>query len=148
MTDNPPNETLIIIDRQIEDSLRVGKMDLLALARASADDHFHFLVIEVKLGNNVELRKYVGKQLAGYVQHVKKNIQDYVDNYEKNYRQKKILRLFGDDMPDEIRIDNRVEGMVVTGGYSHLAEESIKLLHQDCPDINVQSMSRVIRPGG
>jgi len=148
MTDNPPTPTLIIIDRQIEDSLRVGKMDLLALFRAPSEPNFHFLVIEVKLGNNVELRKYVGKQLAGYVQHVKENIQDYVCNYEENYRQKKKLRLFGDDMPDEIHIDNKVEGMVVTGGYSHLAEESIKLLHQDYPHIKVQPMRRVIKPRG
>jgi len=140
MADNPPNETLILIDRQITDHSDFGKMDILALARDSVDEPFHFLVIEVKLGNNPELRNDVDEQLTRYVNHVAIYIEDYGENYQENYRQKKIMGLFGVAMPDEIRIDHRVRGMVVVGGYPDQAKNATDKLRPRYPDLVVQVM--------
>jgi hypothetical protein len=58
MTDNVNRQDLIIIDRQIRDNLNTTRMDLLALTRKNHND-FQFCVIEVKLGNNPELKSMV-----------------------------------------------------------------------------------------
>ena len=143
MTDNQPTDTFIIIDRQVGDHSYTRQMDLLALSRDSTDEPFHFVVIEVKLGKNPELQHKVGQQLSDYVAHVREHIRDYVDCYRENYRQKKIMGLFDEEMPDEVEIEDRVEGVVVTGGYSLLAEKAKKELESQF-DISVQVMKNVI----
>ena len=133
ITDNPPSSRFIIIDRQVADHVSKAQIDLLALKQDPRKDKFHFVVIEVKLGKNPELRQKVGKQLSGYVEHIQKYIKDYVDCYRENYRQKRELGLFNAKMPDTIEINDdvkSVEGMVAVCGYSGIAEENIKSLNK------------------
>ncbi|MEE8362707.1 MAG: hypothetical protein V3S18_01410, partial [Dehalococcoidia bacterium] len=104
---------------------------------------FHFVVIEVKLGSNPELRRKVGKQLSAYVSHVREHIRDYVECYRENYRQKRLIGLLRGDLPDEIEVEERVEGLVVTGGYSQLAEAARCALQSEF-DIRVQVMSNTL----
>jgi len=151
ITDNPPSEKLIIIDRQVADNVNRAQIDLLALKRDSVDEPFHFLVIEVKLGRNLELREKVGGQLSGYVNHIRKHIKDYCDCYKENYRQKKELGLFDSSLPDTIDINAReetVNGMVVVCGYSQLADQAISNLRQKIAennwDIKVEQMPKLI----
>ena len=141
ITDNPPTEKFIIIDRQVADHETRAQMDLLALKRNSVNGPFHFLVIEVKLGWNPELQGKVGKQLSGYLGHIRSHIRDYIDCYKENYRQKKQLGLLCDRLPDEINIgEEPVEGLVVVGGYSQLAKESLKSLRAQWPHIKVRHL--------
>jgi hypothetical protein len=152
ITDNPPSERFIIIDRQVGDHVnKKAQIDLLALRRDSADKPFHFLVIEVKLGRNPELHEKVGEQLNKYIKHIKikEHIKDYVACYKENYRQKKELGLFGSSLPNDIEIDkSTVEGLIVVGGYSGLADKALKNLCQKIRekrwDIKVQRMRNKI----
>lgn len=146
MTDNPASEKLIVIDRQIADHSWNRQMDLLALARESASGPFHFLVIEVKTGKNPELRHKVGQQLTDYLDHIREHFGDYIDCYKENYRQKKLMGLFEDDMPAEIEIESSVKGLVISGGYSRRAEAAKTKLVIDYPDIRVQIVRNVIDP--
>ena len=146
MTDNPPSETLIVIDRQVADHAWNRQMDLLALARDSASGPFYFLVIEVKMGKNPELREKVGQQLTDYMGHIRENMEDYVDCYRMNYRQKKSMGLLGAAFPDDVEVEERVEGLVVTGGYSLRSEEATKKLLCEHPGVRVQIMKNVINP--
>ena len=107
---------------------------------------FHFLVIEVKTGKNPELRHKVGQQLTDYLDHIREHFADYIDCYEENYRQKKLMGLFGDDLPAEIEIESSVKGLVISGGYSRRAEEAKAALVCDYPDIRVQIIKNVIDP--
>jgi len=150
ITDNPPQKEFIIIDRQVADHKNKAQMDLLALKRASADKPFHFLVIEVKLGRNPELHEKVGRQLNEYMDHIRKYIKDYVTCYKETYRQKKELGLFGSSLPNDIEIDeDTVEGLIVVGGYSGLAEQALRNLCQKIEekrwDIKVQQMRNEIK---
>jgi hypothetical protein len=150
ITDNPPSEEFIIIDRQVADHVKRAQIDLLALKRDSVEKPFHFQVIEVKLGRNRELRDEVGRQLSLYVSHIRRYMEDYVACYKKNYRQKRELGLFepfGSSLPDKIDIDENkrtVEGLVYVCGYSGLAEQKIEYLRQKIQenqwDIKVQKM--------
>ena len=150
ITDNPSSDKLIIIDRQVADHVNRAQIDLLALRRDSADKPFHFQVIEVKLGRNPELREKVGRQLDGYVNHIRKYIKAYADCYEKNYRQKKELGLFDPSLPNRIEIDKderTVEGLIVVCGYSQLAEQALEHFRQKIKekqwDIKVQPMPKL-----
>lgn len=156
ITDNPPSEKFIIIDRQVGDHVnKKAQIDLLALRRDSADKPFHFLVIEVKLGGNPELHGKVGEQLNKYVKHIREFMKDYVDCYKENYRQKKQLDLFDPFdrcLPDEIEIDTdekTVEGLIVVGGYSGLAGKARPNLCQKIKEkqwnIKVQQLSNEIK---
>lgn len=133
ITDNPPYPKFIIIDRQVADHVNKAQIDLLALKQGPGEDKFHFVVIEVKLGRNPELREKVGKQLSGYVEHIRRHMKDYVACYQKNYCQKKELGLFNGNMPDIIEINDdaeSVEGVVAVCGYSGIAQENIKSLNR------------------
>ncbi|MFO7773359.1 MAG: hypothetical protein R6V59_05420 [Dehalococcoidia bacterium] len=155
ITDNPPSDKFIIVDRQVADHKNKAQMDLLALRRDSANGPFHFVVIEVKLGRNPELREKVGRQLNAYVDHIGKYMKDYVDCYKENYRQKKDLGVFdpfGPCLPNEIDIDEdekTVEGLIVVGGYSGLAEQALQNLCQQIRekqwDVKVQRMRNEIK---
>jgi len=139
ITDNPPSEKFIIIDRQVADNFSKAQMDLLALRRDSVDKPFHFQVVEVKLGRNKELLEKAGRQLNKYVDHVRRYITDYATCYEINYHQKKELGLFKPDFPDQIEIERdarTVEGLVVVCGYSQLGEKAIKNLRRKIEENN------------
>lgn len=139
ITDNRERGDLIIIDRQVTDNQSIGKLDLLALEQIEADSNkYRFLVIEVKLGNNPELKKDVAQQLDTYVAHIKKHIGDYQDCYQRQYLQKKRLGLFDESFFDEISISDEVRGLVVVGGYTGIAAQSIKELKEHSPNIEVK----------
>ena len=76
LTDNVDGDDLIIIYRQVVDRNNSTKMDLLAVKRNGAG-HYQFCILEVKLGNNVELREKVFSQLTGYIERIEKNLEGY-----------------------------------------------------------------------
>jgi len=134
LTDNSNKDDLIIIDRQVVDRNSSTKMDLLALKRNEAGK-YQFCVLEVKLGNNLELKEKVFTQLNGYIERITKNFPQYKECYEKNVLQKQGLGL----LPDRVMVDivEGVLGVVVVGGYSGLAEQSIRGLKARHPEIKV-----------
>lgn len=142
LTDNANRDDLIIIDRQVVDRDHDTKMDLLGLKRKEPGK-YQFCVIEVKLGNNRELREDVFQQLKGYVERITKNFPQYKKSYELNFIQKQGLGL----LPSALRIEivEGVLGIVVVGGYSGLAERSIAELKAKHPDISVLHMKNKIK---
>ena len=124
-------------------------MDLLALRRDSENKPFHFLIIEVKLGRTPELQEKVGNQLSGYVDHIKKHMSDYADCYKKNYQQKKQIGLFDHNLPSEIEIDeNIVDGLIVVGGYSQIAEKALQSLYLKIREMDCTPMIGQVGLGG
>ncbi len=144
ITDNLDREDLIIIDRQVTDTiLKRKRMDLLALKQIE-DDNYHFLVIEVKLGNNPELKEKVAYQLRGYVQHIQKYFHDFKDCYEKHFEQKRALNLINTPNFNKINIVEPVKELVVVGGYSRIAQKQIQILKRKFPQINVKQVKNAI----
>lgn len=139
ITDNLGREDLIVIDRQSQPKGRIGgKLDLLAL-RLQDNGHYSFLVLEVKLGDNPELTASVGEQLKGYVKLIQDNINDYISSYEENYSQKRRLGVLGESSwSKSITIDPVVEGLLVVGSYSRIAEKALQQLHNLHPDVTKQ----------
>jgi hypothetical protein len=116
-------------------------MDLLALVK-QADNNFQFCVIEVKLGNNPELKGDVIDQLNGYKTRIEKNFEAYKECYEKNFRQKQELGLFDKDL--KVNIAPRVECVVVILGYSGLAKKSIATLKEKDPSRKILHLKNVV----
>jgi hypothetical protein len=141
MTDNIGRDDFIIIDRQILDKTDRTKMDLLALVK-QADNNYQFCIIEVKLGNNPELRGDVINQLKGYIHRIEHNFEAYRKCYELNFRQKQELGLFDRDL--NVSIIPGVEGIIVILGYSGLAKKSIALLKEKDPSIKILHLKNVI----
>jgi len=141
MTDNLNRKDLIIVDRQIVDTTDRTKMDLLALKQKKNHD-YSFCIIEVKLGNNPELKEYVIGQLNSYIQRISRNFEQYKKCYELNLKQKQGLELVDRNL--EINIVPGVIGIVVVGGYSGIAEKSIKELKSKSPSIKVIHLKNVI----
>lgn len=138
ITDNLERDDLIIIDRQIADKeLKRKRMDLLALKQVEAN-RYCFLVIEVKLGNNPELKSDVSIQLNGYINHIEKYFSDYQNCYEKQFEQKRKMGLINFSSFESIKIERPVKGMVVVGGYSKIAQNSIADLKQQFPNLQVK----------
>lgn len=138
ITDNLEREEIFIIDRQVtETSLKRKRMDLLALEQMQGNE-YRFLAIEVKLGNNRELRKDVGVQLQGYVNHINSHFDDWKLCYKKNYKQIKQTRIFDKPSFESIEIINDTKGLVAVGGYSGIGKKSIEELEHSYPDINVK----------
>lgn len=141
ITDNPPSPQLVVIDRQVTDHVLRPQMDILALFRPAGRGAFRFLVIEVKLGKNPELRGQVAGQLARYVNHVREHISDYIDCYRRNYAQKYQLGLLDfDGAESSIDIEPLVEGMVVVGGYTGLATAAVRELKSKHPELRIRVM--------
>lgn len=141
MTDNVDRKDFIIIDRQILDKTAKTKMDLLALVKQS-DNNYQFCVIEVKLGNNPELRGDVIDQLKGYIKRIEHHFEEYKECYELNFRQKQELGLF--DRSLNIKIIPEALGIVVILGYSGLAQKSIANLKEKDPSIKILHLKNVI----
>ena len=133
ISDNLDSEDIIIIDRQVGGGGISGFLDLLALKKV-ARAKYRFVVLEVKLGNNKELDGEVVSQIEKYIEAIKENINNFRECYQINYAQKKELGLFPMDFPDEISIDNEVEGRIVVGLYSKIGEEYINNLLRKYPD--------------
>lgn len=142
ITDNLEREDIIIIDRQIEDKGFKKRMDLLALRQVEKNkNEYSFCVIEVKLGNNPELKNKVASQLDEYVSHIDKNFSDYKYCYEKQYEQKKELNLIFGPKYKSIKIVRPVKGLIAVVGYSELANSQITQLISNHPGLNVKSFS-------
>ncbi|HPM11042.1 MAG TPA: hypothetical protein PK941_11420 [Paludibacter sp.] len=136
ITDNSDRSDLVIIDRQVTETGMPGKLDLLGLRQAKGN-HFCFEVIEVKLGNNKELAYDVGEQLTRYIKHIESNIKSWAHSYKEMYRQVKMLGLFEQCPWDVIEIVSEVKGIIVVGGYSGIAKESIKNLRKHYPKLKI-----------
>lgn len=146
IADNSGREELVIIDRQVTDTaLGRKRLDLLALEQIEfGSNKYRFLVIEVKLGNNLELKKDVAQQLNEYVAHIKEHIHEYQECYQKQYAQKKAIGIIDDSLFDEISISDEVRGLVVVGGYTKMAAQSIKELKEHSPSIEVKLFTNKI----
>lgn len=141
ITDNRGRKDLIVIDRQItEPSLKKKRMDLLALKKI-AEGKYGFLIIEVKLGNNKELKSEVASQLLGYINHVKSedNFYNWKECYEKVYKQMRELGLI-DEGPASLEIINDVKGLVLVGQYSGFAKVAIEKLRADNPELEIKPL--------
>jgi len=141
MTDNVCRDDFIIIDRQVVDHTSRDKFDLLALKKVEGNN-FQFCILEVKLGNNPELKGDVSRQLKGYIERIENNFEDYKKCYEMNFEQKKKLGLV--EEPKIISIVRGVVGVVVVGGYSGIAKESINVLKSKDKEIRVLQFSNKI----
>jgi ribonuclease J len=137
ITDNIDNEKLIIIDRQVGGGGIPGKLDLLGLKQV-ASGRYKFAVLEVKLGNNPELKSDVAGQLNRYVTAIEKNFKAFKECYEKNYAQKKLLGLFPASFPSTITIEDGVIGKILVGSYSRIAETQIDELLKNNPHFKYQ----------
>ena len=104
-------------------------MDLLALKKVK-DNEYNFVILEVKLGNNKELAGKVANQLDAYVKHIDANFQEWKDSYEKTYSQMRAAGLFGGTFTSTIKINKPVQGLVVVGGYSGIADGYIAKLEK------------------
>ncbi|GAG71268.1 unnamed protein product, partial [marine sediment metagenome] len=147
MTDNVKRQDLIIIDRQIVDATSKTKMDLLALTQMQKKNYdYQFCVIEVKLGNNPELKGAVSSQLKEYINRISDNFEDYKKCYEKNFTQKQELGLFDDPSLKSLKINivPGVQGLVVVLGYSGIAKESIDELKKKDPTIKILHLKNII----
>jgi len=143
ITDNMKRHDLIIIDRQITDKkLKRRRMDLLALEQIkSGFNKYNFLVIEVKLGNNPELKNDVAKQLNDYITHIENHFNDYKMCYEQQFSQKKELKIIKNCSFNTISIEKPVKGKIVVGGYSKIAEGSISELRKNFPNLQVKQFN-------
>ena len=141
MTDNINRQDLIIIDRQVVDKKNRTKMDLLALKQKNNKD-YQFCIIEVKLGNNSELRGSVAPQLKGYIDRISNNFNDYKKCYELNFSQKQYLGLFSSNF--KINIIPDVLGVVVVLGYSGIAKNNIQKLKKIDPTIGIIQLKSTI----
>jgi hypothetical protein len=133
ITDNPPRPEFMIIDRQVTGgALGLKRLDLLALKRVRAGrNEYKFTILEVKLGNNLELEGDVlTTQLRPYIKTLTDHLADFAQCYEETYRQMRAMGLLDTAMPSEITIVGPVEGMIVVGGYSGIAKAAIKKLRQ------------------
>lgn len=147
MTDNVKRQDLIIIDRQTVDATGRTRIDLLALTQTQKKDNdYQFCVIEVKLGNNPELKGAVSGQLKGYIDRISDNFEDYKKCYEKNFTQKQELGLFDDPSLKSLKINivPGVQGLVVVLGYSGIAKESIDELKKKDPTIKILHLKNII----
>lgn len=142
ITDNWNRKDFIIIDRQVQlQGSRANRMDLLAL-KESQEGKYNFVVLEVKLGNNKELQGKVADQFKSYIDLIKNNFNTFKECYEENYRQKRRLGILGykndvydEDWPDEIEIEDNVEGRIVVGLYSGIGSRYIRDLVNYEPEI-------------
>lgn len=142
ITDNANRDDLIIIDRQVVDRNSSTKMDLLAIKQTESSK-YQFCIIEVKLGNNQELKEDVFYQLKEYVERITKNFSQYKTSYKRSIIQKQELGLLPNNL--KIEIVEGVLGIVVVGGYSGLAQKNISELKAKHPDIKVLHITNEIK---
>lgn len=144
LTDNLNRNSIIFIDRQITDTeLKRKRLDLLALKRVN-DNKYQFQLLEIKLGNNNELKGDVAEQLDWYVNHVKAHFLEYKECYEKHYIQKKGLGLFKKPAYKEIEIIEPVVGKIIVGGYSGMANPRIKTLESKYPNLKIKHFTNAL----
>jgi hypothetical protein len=139
IADNLDNRDCLIVDRQI---LHPGhgsdKLDLLALATTGTDSEFNFHVIEVKMGNNPELRGKVAMQLDRYRALATANLKSWKEGYRKTLEQLRELGFFTWLDPRSLTIGSRVTGSIVVFGYPALAKPAMKQLTERHSDLEVK----------
>jgi hypothetical protein len=148
INDNRGREDFLLIDRQITGGKIEGKMDLLALRQAAPNSRqFQFVALEVKLGNSPELRGEVGDQLDRYVRALEKDFKDFKESYEHVYVQlkDKDVGLITTPTLPSLEIVPGVLGCVIVGGYRGLAEEKLKYLRKEWPDLPLLQMRQWIK---
>ncbi len=144
ITDNAYSRKYIILDRQVQDTdtTMKGQIDLLA-AKRMEDGKYKMVILEVKRGDNKELKNDVAEQLKRYIDHVEKNYSDYKKCYEKRYKQMASLELYKNSVFHEETIEfadyqkNCVEGMVVVVGYSQTGINQVNELKKNHPDLDI-----------
>ncbi|GAN34372.1 MAG: hypothetical protein DYG83_04355 [Candidatus Brocadia sp. AMX2] len=141
MTDNANRSDFVIIDRQIIDKTDNTRLDLLSLVQINGND-YQFYPIEVKLGNNNDLKEDVIEQLRGYVKRIKDNFGDYKTCYELNIKQKQELGLMNNSL--KINIVDGVFGLIVVGAYSKIADKQIRELKQKAPELKVIQLNNSV----
>lgn len=138
IADNWGSKKWIIIDRQvIFPGKRDNRIDLIALKR-SEDGEFHFHVVEVKMGNNPELREDVADQLTRYKASIRDNIDAYRSGYITTIKQLWALGLLPQLANDSIQIGDKVDGSVAVFGYRNAADAAIATLKAKHADIDVK----------
>lgn len=105
---------------------------------------YKFLVSEVKLGNNTELKNKVATQLDDYLKHIKTNFTDYKICYEIHFAQKKELGLIKIPTSNKIEIIEPVEGIILVGGYSGIAKKQISELKKTFPHLKIKQFTNEI----
>ncbi len=146
ITDNMDRSGLILIDRQIEGGSIPGRMDLLALRQVDGDSNrYHFLILELKMGNSSDLTMKVAAQLKGYINAVTKDFDQFKASYECVYRQLKAVGMFPQCRHSEVDIVKGVQGLVVVGGYSGLADKALRQLRQYSPGTQFTRMHHVLK---
>jgi hypothetical protein len=144
MTDNLNRTDLIIIDRQVSDKEHDRKkIDLLAL-RQKELNKYQFIVVEVKLGKNRELKDEVATQLKNYMDHIDDHFGDYKTCYEKQFEQKRKLGIIKVPDIDKLIIEKPVEGLIVVVGYSGIGKENITKLLNKYPYLQIKPFERLI----
>lgn len=142
ITDNIDRSDLIFIDRQVTGGEIPGRIDLLSLKKSKGDKYF-FLIIEVKLGNNMELKGDVIDQLEGYIKAISSNIGSFRDCYKRNYRQKRTLGLLPQPgLPDNIEITDKVDGRIVVGSYFAIGKKLLENLKKNYPEWSNKIISK------
>lgn len=130
ITDNMNRSDFFFIDRQITDTLlKRRRLDLLAMKQIKGNK-YSFVISEVKLGNNPELKDKVAAQLDNYVSHVEKYFSDYKECYEMQFKQKRELGLLDKPGFEEIEIVKPVIGVIIVGHYSGQAHKYISVLKE------------------
>lgn len=140
ITDNMNRDDLFIIDRQVSEPGFRGKLDLLALKHIGGN-RYQFLVLEVKLGKNKELKEKVGGQLEEYVKQIQNNFGNWKQSYELCYEQLKQTRIFDKPTHRNIIIEGEVQGLVVVVGYSQMASAYIEELRRKHKEIEVRQLT-------
>ena len=144
IADNINREDFIIIDRQVSDPvLERKRMDLLALQQVELNK-YAFSVLEVKMGNNPELKDSVADQIGQYIKHIGKFFKDYKFCYEKQYQQKKEFGIIEKPDRESIEIVSDVKGMIIVGGYSGIAHEQIKKLKSNNPNLTIKNFPFIL----
>jgi hypothetical protein len=139
VTENVDNPDVILLDRQVMDQVWKKRMDLLALRREE-DGSRHFEVIEVKMGNSVELKDgAVVNQIREYIEHLSDHLPDYRDCYARNLAQQLELGLVSVPRDEDIQICDRVSGRLVVAGYASVAREAVERLAVNGPDIAIRT---------
>ena len=136
ITDNFDREDFFILDRQVTEPNFRGRVDLLALKQKN-DNQYHFVVIEIKLGKNPELKKEALEQLNYYIDHIQKNINDWKKCYKMYYSQIKQTGIFKLPSFKSIEILDEIKGAILVCGYSGLARENIENLNTIYPNTKV-----------
>jgi hypothetical protein len=142
IADNWNNPKWFIIDRQIQHpGRRDDKIDLLALVRSKDTGEFNFHVIEVKMGNNPELKKDVASQLDRYLLLVKKNLEVWKQSYRKAVEQLHAVGFYELLDPASLTIGSRVTGSILAFGYPRVARAAVEELKKNRPDLTVKLFS-------